>query len=272
MASSAIRLSGCPATRRRRSSYAAQHCGSVSLARRSIVRYEAFCVANAHRLRSPDPYQSVSADVIAEFLRDVSASAGHVRGTADAGCSSVPVLDGLALAHTLARAPFPPALLADRRVISGTSSPAPRPAPTSAHMPLAAMLLLEDIALGGYWDEFRASPFPRGAEMRGPFCVHTARSLWVMSVLSFRGVDALRSRVLPIVTEPSPRIRACRLMAPTAQICRGLWCGLRRERPASLVARRRRARLRLSSSSTCSFPSVVSSLAWRGGSVSGRRR
>lgn len=184
--------------------YAAQHCGSVSHARRSIVRYEAFCVANAHRLRSPDPYQSVSVDVIAEFLRDVSASAGRVRGTADAGCSSASVLDGLALAHTLARAHFPPALLADRRVISGTSSPAPRPAPTSAHMPLSAMLLLEDIALGGYWDEFRASPFPRGAEMRGPFCVHTARSLWVMSVLSSHGVDALRSRVLPLVTEPSP--------------------------------------------------------------------
>lgn len=161
-------------------------------------------MANAHRLRSPDPYQSVSVDVIAEFLRDVSASAGRVRGTADAGCSSASVLDGLALAHTLARAHFPPALLADRRVISGTSSPAPRPAPTSAHMPLSAMLLLEDIALGGYWDEFRASPFPRGAEMRGPFCVHTARSLWVMSVLSSHGVDALRSRVLPLVTEPSP--------------------------------------------------------------------
>ena len=103
--------------------YAAQHCGSVSHARRSIVRYEAFCVANAHRLRSPDPYQSVSVDVIAEFLRGVSASAGRVRGTADAGCSSASVLDGLALAHTLARAHFPPALLADRRVIIPCSSP-----------------------------------------------------------------------------------------------------------------------------------------------------
>ena len=65
--------------------YAAQHCGSVSLARRSFVRYEAFCVANAHRLRSPDPYQSVSADVIAEFLRDV----GHCAYRCDAALHRV---------------------------------------------------------------------------------------------------------------------------------------------------------------------------------------
>ncbi len=185
--------------------YAAQHCGPVSAARRSIVRYEAFCTANAHRLRSPEPYQSVSVDVVAAFLRDVSASAGRARGASDAGCSSPSVLDGLALAHVLARAPFPPELLADRRVLAAISSPAPRPAPMSAHMPLSAMLLLEDIALGGYWDEFRSSPFPWGAAMQGPFCVHTARTLWVISILSFRGVDGLRARVLPTETE-EPRL------------------------------------------------------------------
>jgi len=181
------------------------HSGPVSAARRSIVRYEAFRTANAHRLRSPEPYQSVSVDVVAAFLRDVPASAGRARGASDAGCSSPSVLDGLALAHVLARAPFPPELLADRRVLAAISSPAPRLAPMSAHMPLSAMLLFEDIALGGYWDEFRSSPFPWGAAMQGPFCVHTARTLWVISILSFRGVDGLRARVLPTATD-EPRI------------------------------------------------------------------
>ena len=41
--------------------------------------------------------------------------------------------------------------------------------------------------------------------MQGPFCVHTARTLWVISILSFRGVDCLRARVLPTATD-EPRI------------------------------------------------------------------
>lgn len=187
--------------------YAAQHYGMVSLARRSIVRYEAFYARNVALMRFSDPYHLVSGDVIAAFIHDVSAAAKVARGDADAGCAGGSVLDGLAAAFTLARAPFPPELLQQRRIAAAASSPAPRPSPRSAHMPLSAVLLLEDLSLGEFWNEFRTSPFPYDASLRCPFCVRTARSFFIMTILSLRGVDGLRARVLPpdlVVHPPRP--------------------------------------------------------------------
>lgn len=186
--------------------FAAQHFGMVSSARRSISRYEEHYRANVHLMRFPDPYRVVSADVLEACVRNISAAAVVARGAADAGCSGSAFLDGLAAAHVLAGAPFPPELLKNRRVLAAASSPAPRPSPRSAHMPMSAMCLLEDIALGSYWASSRDGSFPWGEEVQNPFCVQTARSFVVMSLLSLRGVDALRSRVLPLIS-PRPALR-----------------------------------------------------------------
>ncbi len=173
--------------------FAAQHHSMLSQARCAVSRYERYYSEFSHLMVSPDPYDTVSGDVIAALIRSASSAAASARGEADAGCSGTALLAGLAFAHTLARAPFPPDLLGERRVLTAASSPRPRKPPASAHMPLAALCLLEDQALAEHWNAARnySSPWPTV----NPFTVQMARTFVVMALLSLRGVDGLRASV-----------------------------------------------------------------------------
>ena len=177
--------------------FASQGSGMVGAARRAAVRYESYFEAHKHLMRSAHPYDLVSGDVIASWLKEVAGASGAARGAADAGCSASALLTGLGYAHTLANAPFGPSLLRERRVLAATKAPVPKRSPQSAHLTLAAHLHIEDVALGSYWSAARSTPPP--SFVHNEYVLEFARDCVILVLLSLRGVDGLRAHVLPAI-------------------------------------------------------------------------
>ena len=89
----------------------------------------------------------------------------------------------------LARLDDPAVVAACRR-----SSDAVCASPNQAHMPLALMFMLEDIALGPCFFEARDFPQPAWLANLPEFVVFYARGMWLTAAASLRLSDGLRVR------------------------------------------------------------------------------
>jgi len=167
-------------------------------------------LSNAYQMLSATAVLKFLKFLVSRFIRAASLAAAATRGDADAGCSGSFVLDGLAAAFTLS-----PEL---HFLLSCFSS--------SCHCP-ALSYEVGPYAVGRYafvkryspwrvWVTYRSTPFPWKTEWRCEYCVQTVLSLWVMAILSLRGVDGLRSRVVPSVNP---------LVSPLADVLIATACG-----------------------------------------------
>ncbi len=142
---------------------------------------------------------------VVEFLLAKAVSRFNQAGASDKGTAGKSLRLGLLCAGEAFGAPFSRELMTSARVVSASLGMGTPSAPAEPAMSLAVALLIEDLALGGYWTLARTTAPPPGIAqwLANPCVVERARDLVMIMHSSLRGRSADRLQVVEYRPAPA---------------------------------------------------------------------